>query len=55
MKILITGSGGLIGSELCNYFGALKYKIIGIDNNQRKFFFGPGGSVDWKIKYSTKL
>lgn len=51
MKILITGSGGLIGSELCNYFGALKYKIIGIDNNQRKSFFGPGGSVDWKIKY----
>ena len=51
MKILITGSGGLIGSELCNYFGALKYKIIGIDNNQRKSFFGAGGSVDWKIKY----
>lgn len=50
MKILITGSGGLIGSELCNYFDNLNYKIIGIDNDQRKLFFGKNGSVNWKIK-----
>jgi len=51
MKILVTGSGGLIGSEVCNYFNSLKYKIIGIDNNQRKSFFGSSGSVSWKIKF----
>ena len=50
MKILITGSGGLIGSELCDYFDKLNYKIIGIDNDQRKLFFGKNGSVNWKIK-----
>ena len=51
MKVLVTGSGGLIGSEVCNYFDSLKYKIIGIDNNQRKFFFGSSGSVSWKINF----
>ena len=51
MKILVTGSGGLIGSAVCEYFSSLKYKIIGIDNNQRKFFFGKNGSVNWKIKF----
>ena len=51
MKILVTGSGGLIGSAVCEYFSILKYKVIGIDNNHRKFFFGKNGSVNWKIKY----
>ena len=51
MLILVTGSGGLIGSEVCNFFHSQNYKIIGIDNNQRKKFFGNGGSVTWQIKF----
>ena len=41
MKILIiTGSGGLIGSEAVNFFHKKYDKVIGIDNNQRSKFFG---------------
>ncbi len=41
-KLLVTGSSGSIGSEVCLYFGAEGWQIHGIDNNQRAVFFGPG-------------
>lgn len=47
MKILITGSSGLIGSEVCAYFDALGWNIHGVDNNQRAAFFGPEGDTRW--------
>jgi CDP-paratose 2-epimerase len=47
MKLLVTGSSGLIGSEVCVYFAALGWEIHGIDNNQRAFFFGPQGDTRW--------
>ena len=43
--ILITGSGGLIGSQAVKYFSEKNYNIIGIDSNHRKYFFGDGGST----------
>ena len=47
-KLLITGSSGLIGSEVCRYFGReLGYEIHGVDNNQRAVFFGPQGDTRW--------
>ena len=47
-KLLITGSSGLIGSEVCQYFSReLGYEIHGIDNNQRAVFFGPQGDTRW--------
>jgi CDP-paratose 2-epimerase len=47
-KLLITGSSGLIGSEVCHYFsGELGYEIHGVDNNQRAVFFGPQGDTRW--------
>jgi CDP-paratose 2-epimerase len=47
-SILVTGSSGLIGSEVCVYFARhLGYKIHGIDNNQRAVFFGPAGDTRW--------
>src|ERR1019366_4428183 len=46
-KILVTGSSGLIGSEVCLYFAAEGWKIHGIDNNQRAVFFGPKGDTRW--------
>jgi CDP-paratose 2-epimerase len=47
-KILITGSSGLIGSEVCHYFSReLGYEIHGVDNNQRAVFFGPQGDTRW--------
>jgi CDP-paratose 2-epimerase len=46
--ILVTGSSGLIGSEVCQYFGReLGYAVHGIDNNQRAVFFGPQGDTRW--------
>ncbi len=45
--ILITGSSGLIGSEVATYFSAMGYKVHGIDNNQRAVFFGPQGDTRW--------
>src|SRR5271165_2902202 len=46
--LLVTGSSGLIGSEVCLYFAReLGYSVHGIDNNQRAVFFGPQGDTRW--------
>ena len=44
-KILVTGSSGLIGSEVTSYFHGHGFAVHGIDNNQRAIFFGPGGDT----------
>ena len=44
-KILITGSGGLIGSEAAKYWLGRGCHVVGIDNNSRKSFFGNKGDV----------
>ena len=50
MKIaIITGSGGLIGSESAEFFSSRFDLVIGIDNNQREYFFGKESSVEWNI------
>ncbi|MEO8352983.1 MAG: NAD-dependent epimerase/dehydratase family protein [Chthoniobacteraceae bacterium] len=47
-KVLVTGSSGLIGSEVCAYFSReLGYEIHGLDNNQRAVFFGAPGDTRW--------
>lgn len=45
MNILITGAGGLIGSEAVDYFSKQNHKVYGIENNQRQIFFGEKGST----------
>lgn len=47
MRLLITGSNGLIGSEAVCYFDALGWEVIGVDNNMRATFFGPEGDTRW--------
>ena len=44
-NILITGAGGLIGSEAVDYYCSQGFKVYGIDNNQRQVFFGEKGST----------
>lgn len=44
---LITGSAGLIGSEAARFFAGKGYRIIGIDNDMRQYFFGPEASTAW--------
>ncbi len=46
-KLLVTGSSGLIGSEVCVHFSNLGWEIHGLDNNQRAIFFGPNGDTRW--------
>ena len=47
-SLLVTGSSGLIGSEVCTYFSReLGFKVHGLDNNQRAVFFGPQGDTRW--------
>jgi CDP-paratose 2-epimerase len=45
--ILITGSNGLIGSEMVKHFHGLGWRVHGIDNNMRADFFGPQGDTRW--------
>lgn len=46
--LLVTGSSGLIGSEVCVYFAReLGCQVNGVDSNQRAVFFGPQGDTRW--------
>lgn len=47
MKLLVTGSSGLIGSEVVTFFSALGWQVHGVDNNMRADFFGPQGDTRW--------
>lgn len=45
--LLVTGSSGLIGSEVCSYFSNRGWKVLGADCNLRAQFFGPEGDTRW--------
>jgi CDP-paratose 2-epimerase len=45
--LLVTGSSGLIGSEVVSHFAAHGWRVFGVDNNQRADFFGPQGDTRW--------
>ena len=45
--LLVTGSSGLIGSEVSAYFSARGWDVHGADNNMRAFFFGREGDTRW--------
>lgn len=49
--VIITGSGGLVGSEACKFFHAKGFNIIGIDNDKRSYFFGPAASTKWQVAH----
>ena len=50
MKVFITGSSGLIGSELVTFFDSRATCVIGVDNNMRADFFGPEGDTTWNLQ-----
>lgn len=47
MKILVTGSSGLIGSEAVTFFDEQGHEVHGVDSNLRAVFFGPQGDTTW--------
>ena len=57
MKVLVTGSSGLIGSEAVEHFDRQGHEVTGVDNNMRREFFGPAGDTLWnleRLKRATK-
>ena len=51
MKIaLITGSGGLIGSESVSFLADKFDYIVGVDNDLRAYFFGDTASTNWNVE-----
>jgi CDP-paratose 2-epimerase len=50
VKVLVTGSSGLIGSELVGFFDGRAQCVVGIDNNMRADFFGPEGDTQWNLQ-----
>ncbi len=47
MRVLVTGSSGLIGSEAVAFFDNMGFPVMGVDNNMRADFFGPRGDTTW--------
>ena len=52
--IIITGSSGLVGSETVSFFHQKGFKVIGIDNNLRKYFFGKIACTNWKKNFQIR-
>jgi CDP-paratose 2-epimerase len=46
---IVTGSGGLIGSEAVRFLTGEFEKVIGIDNDMRAYFFGEEASTNWNV------
>jgi len=51
MKVLVTGSSGLIGSEMVAHFDPRSERVVGVDNNMRADFFGPEGDTSWRLAH----
>ena len=51
--VVVTGSGGLIGSSAATHFASLGLDVVGIDNDMRQYFFGPDGSTAWNVERLT--
>lgn len=49
-KMLVTGSAGLIGSEVVSFFAERGWQVVGVDNNMRADFFGEGGDTLWNAR-----
>lgn len=47
MRVLVTGSSGLIGSEAVTFFDRMGFEVTGVDNNMRADFFGAQGDTTW--------
>lgn len=54
MKVMVTGSGGLVGSEAALFFGDQGHEILGIDNDGRAEYFGNDSSVQERLSFVKK-
>jgi len=49
-KALVTGSSGLIGSEVVTFLDSRGWRTEGVDNNMRREFFGADGDTRWNLE-----
>ncbi len=47
---IVTGSSGLIGSEMVTYLDERGWRVQGVDNNMRRDFFGECGDTSWNLE-----
>ncbi|SVC70509.1 uncharacterized protein METZ01_LOCUS323363, partial [marine metagenome] len=47
---IVTGSMGLVGTESVHFLTASGLKVIGVDNNMRREFFGDDASNELNRK-----
>src|SRR5580704_2922714 len=43
--VLVTGSAGLVGSAAVELFASKGFSVLGVDNDQRRRFFGPSATT----------
>ena len=48
-RVVVTGAAGLIGSESVRFFCGQGYSVSGMDNDMRRYFFGPDASTRWML------
>jgi CDP-paratose 2-epimerase len=49
--VLVTGSGGLIGSETVAHYATRSSLVVGVDNDLRAEFFGREASTAWQVQH----
>ena len=47
--VFVTGSCGLIGSEVSRFFARQGFQVHGVDDNHRAVFLGPEGDTSWVL------
>jgi CDP-paratose 2-epimerase len=47
---IVTGSSGLIGSEMVTFLDERGWAVEGVDNNMRRDFFGDHGDTTWNLE-----
>ena len=45
--VIVTGSSGLVGSEVVAFFCDKGFDVVGLDNDMRAYFFGMDASTTW--------
>jgi len=53
LRLFVTGSAGLVGSEVCKLFAEKGWSIIGVDNYMRGKIFGKEGDTARIMKFMS--
>src|SRR6266513_4970759 len=51
--VIVAGAAGLVGSESVRFLAGKGFRVIGIDNDMRRYFFGDSASTRWMLDELT--